>query len=55
MSQLSFAAAGFVHQQHKTRREMLLGRMEGLIPCQRLATTVARYYANSGSPRGRPA
>ncbi len=55
MSQLTFAEAEFVHQQHKTKPEMFLERMEGLIAWQRLATKVARYYAKSGSQGGRPA
>lgn len=55
MSQLTFAEAEFEHKKRKTRREVFLERMEGLIPWKRLEKKVARYYAKTGSNGGRPA
>jgi IS5 family transposase len=55
MTQLTFAEAEFENKKRKTRREIFLERMEGLIPWKRLEKKVARYYAKSGSQGGRPA
>lgn len=55
MSQLTFAEAEFEHKKRKTKRELFLDRMEGLIPWKRLEKKITRYYASAGSTGGRPA
>jgi IS5 family transposase len=55
MTQLTFAEAEFEHKKRKTKRELFLDKMEGLIPWKRLEKKIARYYAKTGSNRGRPA
>lgn len=55
MSQLTFAEAEYEHKKRKTRREIFLEQMEGLIPWKRLEKRIARYYVKSGSQGGRPA
>lgn len=54
MSQLTFAEAEYGIKKHKTRRELFLDRMEGLIPWKRLEKKIGRYYAKVGSSGGRP-
>lgn len=55
MSQLTFAEAEYDNKKHKTRRELFLERMEGLIPWKRLEKKVSRYYAKASPQGGRPA
>jgi IS5 family transposase len=55
MSQLTFAEAEFEHKKRKTRRELFLERMEGLIPWKRIEKKIIRYYAKAGPQGGRPA
>ncbi len=55
MSQLTFAEAEYENKKHKTRRELFLERMEGLIPWKRLEKKIIRYYAKAGPQGGRPA
>lgn len=55
MSQLTFAEAEYEHKKRKTRRELFLERMEGLIPWTRLEKKIVRYYAKAGPQGGRPA
>ena len=52
MSQITFAEAEYDVKKRKTRREVFLDRMEGLIPWNRLEKKIARYYAkgNGGRP-----
>lgn len=55
MTQITFAEAEYEHKKRKTRRELFLDRMDGLIPWQRLEKKIARYYAKAaGSQGGRP-
>ncbi|MDT8398521.1 MAG: hypothetical protein RQ899_07900 [Pseudomonadales bacterium] len=53
MSQLTFAEAEYEHKKRKTRRELFLDRMEGLIPWKRLEKKIARYYVKAGRQGGR--
>jgi IS5 family transposase len=55
MSQLTFAEAEYEHKKRKTRRELFLERMEGLIPWKALEKKIARYYAKGSTQGGRPA
>lgn len=52
MSQITFAEAEYDVKKRKTRREVFLDRMEGLIPWNRLEKKVSRYYAKGKG--GRP-
>jgi len=54
MTQLTFAEAEYANKKHKTRREVFLDRMEGLVPWSRLEKKVARYYAKTSPLGGRP-
>ena len=51
MEQPTFADLGFQHKKRKTRREVFLERMDGLIPWQRLEERIRPYYPQAG--RGR--
>ena len=51
MEQPTFADLEYQNKKRKTRRELFLERMDGLIPWQRLEERTRPYYANAG--RGR--
>ena len=51
MEQPTFADLEFQHKKRKTRREVFLERMDGLIPWQRLEERIRPYYPQAG--RGR--
>ena len=51
MEQPTFADLEYQNKKRKTRRELFLERMDGLIPWQRLEERIRPYYANAG--RGR--
>ncbi len=51
MDQVSFSDVEYDQKKRKTRREVFLGRMDGLIPWSRLERRVRRHYPKSG--RGR--
>ncbi|MGI1669603.1 MAG: IS5 family transposase [Neptuniibacter sp.] len=49
--QLSFADSEFNNKRRQTRKEKFLGRMEKLIPWQRLESVIAPYYPKAGNGR----
>jgi IS5 family transposase len=49
--QLTFADSEFSHKRRQTRKEKFLGRMEKLIPWQRLVTIIEPYYPKAGKGR----
>ena len=51
MDQSSFADLEFQNKKRKTRRELFLERMDGLIPWPRLEGRIRPYYPKAG--RGR--
>ena len=51
MDQPTFADLEFENKKRKTRRELFLERMDGLIPWQRLEERIRPYYPKAG--RGR--
>ena len=55
MSQLTFAEAEYEYKKRKTKREVFLERMDGLVPWKRLEKKIVRYYAKGGPQGGRPA
>lgn len=52
MDQLTFAEAEYDQKKRKTKRELFLERMEGLIPWGRLEQKIARHYPKGEN--GRP-
>lgn len=52
MSQMSFSDLEYTHKKKKTRRELFLARMDGLIPWARLEKRIRRHYPKKGN--GRP-
>jgi IS5 family transposase len=50
--QLSFADSEFINKRRQTRKEKFLGRMEMLVPWQRLEAVTEPYYPKAGN--GRP-
>src|SRR5262245_57673028 len=52
MDQLSFAEAEYASKKRKTRREVFLKRMDGLIPWSRLEQKVSPHYGSGQG--GRP-
>ncbi len=51
MEQATFAALAHAAKKRRTRRELFLAKMDGLIPWDRLARRIAPFYPKSG--RGR--
>lgn len=49
--QLSFADSEFNNKRRQTRKEKFLGRMEKLIPWQRLESVITPYYPKAGNGR----
>lgn len=49
--QLTFADSEFSHKRRQTRKEKFLGRMEKLIPWQRLVSIIEPYYPKAGQGR----
>ncbi len=49
--QLSFADSEFNNKRRQTRKEKFLGRMEKLIPWQRLESVIEPYYPKAGNGR----
>lgn len=49
--QLSFADSEFNNKRRQTRKEKFLGRMEKLIPWQRLESVIAPHYPKAGNGR----
>ncbi|BBB27104.1 IS5 family transposase [Amphritea japonica] len=49
--QLSFADSEFNSKRRQTRKEKFLGRMEKLIPWQRLESVIEPYYPKAGNGR----
>ncbi len=52
MHQRSFADMEYEGKKHRTRREKFLGRMEELIPWERLEERIRPYYPKAGRGRG---
>ena len=52
MDQITFSDVEFANKKRKTRRELVLERMEGLIPWKRLEKKIRKHYPKPG--RGRP-
>ena len=52
MDQITFSDVEFANKKRKTRRELFLERMEGLIPWKRLEKKIRKHYPKPG--RGRP-
>ena len=51
MEQPTFADLEFTRKQHKTRREKLLKRLEGLVPWERLEARIEPHYPKAGNGR----
>jgi IS5 family transposase len=49
--QLSFADSEFNNKRRQTRKEKFLGRMETLIPWQRLEAVIEPHYPKPGNGR----
>lgn len=49
--QMTFADSAFNHKRRKTRKEIFLGRMNKLIPWQRLEAIIEPHYPNVGNGR----
>lgn len=49
--QLSFADSEFTYKRRQTRKEKFLGRMERLIPWQRLESVIEPHYPKAGNGR----
>ena len=52
LSQLTFSEAEFENEEHKTRRELFLQRMDQLIPWAQLEKKIAKHYPKGET--GRP-
>ena len=52
MEQPTFADLEFQHKKRKTRREVFLERMDGLIPWQRLEERIRPYYPRRAEDAG---
>ncbi|MAY39838.1 MAG: IS5/IS1182 family transposase, partial [Spongiibacter sp.] len=52
MSQLTFAEAEYRNKKRKTRRELFLEKMDGLIPWAKLEKKLRKYYpkGENGNP-----
>jgi transposase, IS5 family len=51
MNQLSFADSEFTSKRRKTRTELFLGRMDELIPWQKLEAQIEPFYSKAGNGR----
>lgn len=49
--QLTFADSEYCSKRRQTRKEIFLGRMESLIPWQRLESVIEPYYPKAGNGR----
>ena len=54
MDQPTFAELEFQGKKRKTRRELFLERMDGLIPWQRLEARIRPFYPKAGKGRQEP-
>jgi len=54
MSQLTFAEAEYDVKKRKTRRELFLERIEGLIPWQKFEQQLAKKYSTGTIGRDEP-
>jgi transposase, IS5 family len=54
MTQVTFAEAEYANKKRKTRRELFLERMDGLIPWAKLEQKLSRHYAKPGKLGGWP-
>ena len=52
MDQHTFADLEYQGKKRKTRRELFLERMEGLIPWQSLEDRIRPFYPKAGNGRG---
>jgi len=49
--QLTFADSEFNHKRRRTRKEIILGRMDKLIPWHRLESIIGPHYPKAGNGR----